>query len=439
MDCWVGAYSYEACCLAPAPPLHCFDSTFTFSRCCGGDAALACPPTPGPEPPYHDVERLLDRYGTDKGNLRHMYHRLYGSLLEQYRASTRLVLEVGVGTLRGMKYPPGQSLRAWRDFFPSAEVVGLDIDSEAAVLGEERIVTVVGIDTTEPWSVVERLRPWRQGSADIIIDDGAHDPVLQGKTLLSMWSWLRDGGVYVVEDLEYKYAWLHAGPEHQHLGNGASHHLCAMRLHEPFVFGSMQALYATLELAVLPKTTNYTPAGLDKVLRASGVFYVATKAGLETSNLMVLPKNWAKEELLFQPLANHYHLAYNVLLRGASVRVVVAQHPGQAAVWREAFPEATVLQGAGTEHCEVDILVTSADSPGLDHALLAFARLRRGGYLFVEAVAFSFCDGTPLPRGLGPAAAEIAEENPDWFFAMTQDEWPHDGIPDYKLLVLRKK
>merc|ERR1740121_789990 len=163
------------------------------------------------------------------------------------------------------------------------------------------------VDTTQPWSVSAELSgAVRTGSVDVIVDDGAHDPVLQGKTLTSLWGYLRDGGLYMIEDLEYKYGEGRTPVALAHLGPRATHHLCGMQVTRPFVFGAQAAKDAIAGLAVKPEETNFTPPGLERVLEKNGAFYVSLKIDHEISNIMVLPKEWPQEQLIFGHVPGSY-------------------------------------------------------------------------------------------------------------------------------------
>src|ERR1051325_11492314 len=59
-------------------------------------------------------------YGTDKGATMHRYVDLYEKYLAPRRRTATAVLEIGVHQ--------GASLRMWRDYFPHAEIVGLDVE-----------------------------------------------------------------------------------------------------------------------------------------------------------------------------------------------------------------------------------------------------------------------------------------------------------------------
>lgn len=131
-------------------------------------------------------------YDTDKGGNHgcHSYEPTYQRLFENRRHDVKAVLELGIFR--------GGSLRAWRDYFPNAEIVGYDIDNGSMISGEERITTVLGDVRSE-----EGLRDI--GSRylyDIIIDDASHRPIDQFLALKILWPHLVSGGIYVIEDLD---------------------------------------------------------------------------------------------------------------------------------------------------------------------------------------------------------------------------------------------
>ena len=100
-----------------------------------------------------DLTFYIEKYGSDKRASR--YTLIYHPLLNHLRDTTNAVLEIGVGTLQPEipstftgnirlypHYPPGGSLRAWRDYFPNANVYGVDI-AEDCKFTEDRISTYI--------------------------------------------------------------------------------------------------------------------------------------------------------------------------------------------------------------------------------------------------------------------------------------------------------
>ena len=143
---------------------------------------------------------LFEQYGSDK-QTRHSYGSTYESLLGP-ASQARNILEVGIGSVNAYAYaglPPGGSLRAWREYYPKASVIGMDIDPESIAAVEQPAFVV---DQTNQDSLDEvRLKLREFGQFDLIVDDGFHDPHANVRTLLTFFELLRPGGSYVVEDI----------------------------------------------------------------------------------------------------------------------------------------------------------------------------------------------------------------------------------------------
>lgn len=155
-----------------------------------------------------ELEQIFARHGTDKGQ--NGYARTYSEIFAPYRERTILLLEIGIGTLTpGAEssmyghdlpgYRPGASLRAWREYFPRAQIFGVDVQKDTQ-FEEERISTAL-CDSTSRADVERFFGPEAQ-RMDIIIDDGAHDGTSQLLTLQNLWPHLRPGGVFVLEDIQ---------------------------------------------------------------------------------------------------------------------------------------------------------------------------------------------------------------------------------------------
>lgn len=170
-----------------------------------------------------ELAELCDQYGSDKGETTpgphpyvwpsHFYTELYELLFGQARDTIRRVVECGIGTNNpdlvssmGAAGKPGASLRVWRDYFPNAEVIGADIDSD--ILFEEERIRTFQCDQTSAASIAAfRERAGLiDGSVDIVIDDGLHT-LAAGKAFFEgMWSSVRVGGTYITEDIDWREA-----------------------------------------------------------------------------------------------------------------------------------------------------------------------------------------------------------------------------------------
>ncbi|MDX1564981.1 MAG: hypothetical protein R3236_06220 [Phycisphaeraceae bacterium] len=125
----------------------------------------------------------------------HHYIPLYDRYFSPFRGKTIRFLEIGVGQ--------GGGLQMWRKYFgEDAIIFGIDINAECAkyngISGQVR----TGSQTDQIFleSVVSEM-----GGLDIVLDDGSHcmDDVLA--TLNCLFPSLRDGGIYMVEDMHTAY------------------------------------------------------------------------------------------------------------------------------------------------------------------------------------------------------------------------------------------
>ncbi len=151
---------------------------------------------------YDDLDplsRLALRHGTDKWGI-HDYTPHYHRRLAHMRDRPIRLLEIGVGGF-GARDVGGESLRMWRDYFPEALIVGVDVVEKSLDLGE-RIVLRRG-SQSDPHFLAE-LRA-ELGPFDVIIDDGSHRPADIRVSFEHLFEALSPGGLYVIEDLQTSY------------------------------------------------------------------------------------------------------------------------------------------------------------------------------------------------------------------------------------------
>lgn len=128
------------------------------------------------------------KYGTDKATF-HEYLDFYQKKLPSRKFTGRL-LEIGV--------MDGASLRMWREYYPKAEIIGVDnaMQSDLKIEG----VGLVEIDATNELELKEL------GKFDIIIDDASHKTSDQQKTFEQLfYNQLNKNGIYILEDLHTSY------------------------------------------------------------------------------------------------------------------------------------------------------------------------------------------------------------------------------------------
>lgn len=161
----------------------------------------------------HDLTELMDFYGSDKGT-KHGYTKHYIEILKNKRTTTRSVLEIGIGTHypdipsnMGKNGTPGASLRAWRDYFPHAQIFGADIDRRI-LFNEERIQTFF-LDQLDP-RTYDDLEASISKPLDLIIVDGLHIPTADILSLIKLFSLLSPFGDLFIEDIgkqSKKFVW----------------------------------------------------------------------------------------------------------------------------------------------------------------------------------------------------------------------------------------
>jgi len=132
----------------------------------------------------------LEQYDTDK--IANRYLERYDQVFEPWVNREITLLELGVHK--------GGSLLLWRDYFPSATIVGIDIHLPESFQPGERILVFKGsqADVRFLSQVAKSVAP---EGFDIIIDDASHIGEL---TRVAFWHLfdhhLKPGGIYVIED-----------------------------------------------------------------------------------------------------------------------------------------------------------------------------------------------------------------------------------------------
>jgi cephalosporin hydroxylase len=118
----------------------------------------------------------------------------YDKLLSPRRDQVRKVLEIGVRW--------GAGARMWRDYFPDAQIWGLDIDPRSKCAEAERIHVVIGDQGNR--EALQRLAT-QAPPFDLVIDDGSHHVTDIRTTFWAVFPFMAPGGLYIVEDLWYSY------------------------------------------------------------------------------------------------------------------------------------------------------------------------------------------------------------------------------------------
>ena len=149
------------------------------------------------------LTELFRIYPTDKETA-HSYGPVYDQLLSPLRESATQIMEIGVDK--------GGSLLAWRDYFPNARILGLDIEPKYCF--DDGRISTFKVDVSS--HILLRNALWEDlepESCDLIIDDGPHNLVQQFGCLFILWRFLKPGGLYIIEDALQMYEY-HTEPYH---------------------------------------------------------------------------------------------------------------------------------------------------------------------------------------------------------------------------------
>ena len=119
--------------------------------------------------------------------------RIYDTMIPHFfpnRDEVKTVLEIGVWQ--------GQALKVYRDYFPNATVYGMDIMGSCRSFEAERIRIFIG-DQANPDDLSKIVQ--QAHSFDLVIDDGGHQARQQVTSLFELLPHVRNGGLYVIEDI----------------------------------------------------------------------------------------------------------------------------------------------------------------------------------------------------------------------------------------------
>ena len=117
---------------------------------------------------------------------------IYEKYFKDYREKEIKLLEIGVDR--------GDSLRLWREYFTKATICGIDIKQKDFNIDGVDILCGDQTDYNFLKSIVEKYKNF-----DIIIDDGSHVSKHIIKSIEFLFNYLKNNGLYVIEDLQTSY------------------------------------------------------------------------------------------------------------------------------------------------------------------------------------------------------------------------------------------
>jgi hypothetical protein len=161
---------------------------------------------------FKSLDEIGIRFNTDKAS-RHVnksgdpvrgnnYLVTYERFLSPFRHEPITLVEIGIGP----EWNCGASLRTWLEFFthPDAAIIGVDISAHAAQEFGPRSTALID-DATKPGRLLELVK---QKRPHVIVDDGSHLWRHQIGSYELLFPHLREGGVYIIEDLGTSFGTL---------------------------------------------------------------------------------------------------------------------------------------------------------------------------------------------------------------------------------------
>ena len=146
----------------------------------------------------NSLQEIGFKHQTDKSGCNNGTHIFNGkTLLHTYERHFKhlknndiTILEIGILN--------GSSLKTWEEYFPNANIIGLDIDPEKKKFETSRIKIYIGSQGDEK-ILNEIKKDWPAGF-DIVVDDGSHLNELTIRTFDFLYPHIKPGGQYAIED-----------------------------------------------------------------------------------------------------------------------------------------------------------------------------------------------------------------------------------------------
>ena len=145
------------------------------------------------------LDKIARKYLTDKRIGHHGYTTYYENHFNRIRNNSLKILEIGVKEAR--------SLKMWEEYFPNSKIYGIDINPKCKQYETDRTKIFIGnqADSKFLTGTMKSI-----GEVDIIIDDGSHKNIHQQISFKSLFPFLKNDGLYIIEDLHSSYSTKHS-------------------------------------------------------------------------------------------------------------------------------------------------------------------------------------------------------------------------------------
>jgi hypothetical protein len=149
----------------------------------------------------YTLNELANIYVSDKGDKhghKHDFAKIYETYINRFKNNPINILEIGICD--------GASLKMWYDYFPNANIIGLDIlpkneyENDRIKIGILDQSQRIHLEQFSDFCIENNIK------FDIILDDGSHHMDDQQITLFYMLNLLNSKGIYILEDLHTSLA-----------------------------------------------------------------------------------------------------------------------------------------------------------------------------------------------------------------------------------------
>ena len=140
------------------------------------------------------LDQIATETGTDKNSSTHGYSVTYDRYFSSFREDPITLLEIGVAG--------GSSVRMWREYFPAAKIIAIDINPSCLTHEREDITIRIGDQSNKEFlsSLSSEFGPF-----DVVIDDGSHICDHMITSFETLYPAVKVGGMYIIEDMHSEY------------------------------------------------------------------------------------------------------------------------------------------------------------------------------------------------------------------------------------------
>jgi hypothetical protein len=146
------------------------------------------------------LKNLVNNNNTDK-NTTHSYLDLYEELLFCKKNTAKKILEIGIGSTDNN----GGSIKLWHDYFPNAEIYGLDIIHIDSVWNEIKNIDRIKLYTETDGYNEEFFKNTflnKNIKFDMMLDDGPHTLESMKKYIKLYSQLMTEDGILMIEDIQ---------------------------------------------------------------------------------------------------------------------------------------------------------------------------------------------------------------------------------------------